>query len=1011
MFFWLICFVLFVFFYPIIISRMNVSTVEDRARNTTARVDALEAALEGVQRKLAILEKDSAPDIPAPAVAVTAPAPVIADPSAPPIDAVIAPPAESPAPAPASTPVPEPDTFAARAEEPLPPVPSAPPVLSLSSPPAWLQAIRTWLFTGNLVAKFGLLILIIGIGFLVKYTAQHVTVPIELRLAGVVVLDIGLLLWGWRIRNTRRDVALPVQGAAVAILMIVVFGAFQRLDLIPVVLAFPLLVALTVFTCVLALLQDAFWLAVFGIAGGFAAPLLVSTGSGNHVALFSYYVLLNAGILALALRRSWRVLNLLGFAATFLIGGTWGVTRYTPDHYASSQGFLILFFLFYVGIAVAWARRRTPRLNDAIDTTLVFGTPAAAFSMQYGLVEDMPFGMAFSSLALGLFYLGAAALLQRARQAQDLLVAIFIALATLFGTLAIPFALSGALTSASWALEGVGLIWVGLRQQRVHAWRFGLLVQCGAWIAFLHAAGVDVDGAALPLIVLAGVLLTAALVTLAFDLREPPDEARTTTVLLHVATALALVPLAWSGAGDLASMLPGAVLLTSSAVLAAALLRTGDGGQRTASHALLAWAGAWWFLSALWWAATGLARFHADTVINPLHAAVSALQVALYTVLSSASALAAVPAARKLAWPALRWLSVPGWAVLTMASGALLYVLHARWHWPTVPQGVAWAIAWLCGDILLRRWTALQWPLAPAWQKYLHLLRAGAPWLMLWPLCARLLADWLAVDPTQQDLLTLSGWRVSGSWAHFVPAWVMIATVVWLAGASRADRWPTAPIGRWYRHVVIPAAAGWFMLLALFWNLQQNGAMAPLPYLPLLNPLDLSTGFALLLWMASHRLWLQDGVAPPLLVALMPRIAAFAAWGWLNMILLRTAAHYLAIDYRLDALATSVFIQAMLSLAWALSALLIMRRASRPGMRAPRKLWMLGAALLGIVVAKLFLVDLSNSGTIARIISFVGVGLLMVLIGYLAPYPMDPTEPGDPVDPDQTGHLRAGSKA
>jgi uncharacterized membrane protein len=1000
MFFWLMCFVLFLLFYPIIINRVAVGTTTEQMDNVTARVAALEEALKQVQRKLAVLERAGAVDMPAPAPAITAPAPVIADPPAPPVKTVIAPPPIAPAL--------QPDTFAAREEPPPPPAPSAPHTLSLSETPAWLQAIKTWLFTGNLVAKFGLLILIIGIGFLVKYTAQHVTIPIELRLAGVVVLDIGLLLWGWRIRLKRRDVALPVQGAAVAILMIVVFGAFQRLFLIPAGLAFPLLVALTVFTCVLALLQDAIWLAVFGIAGGFAAPLLVSSGSGNQVALFSYYALLDAGILALALRRSWRVLNLLGFGATFLIGGAWGVTRYTADHYASSQGFLILFFLFYVGIAVAWAWRRAPRLNDAIDTTLVFGTPAAAFSMQYGLVHDMPFGMAFSSLASGLFYLGVAALLRRARQAQDLLVSTFIALATLFGTLAIPFALSGALTSAAWALEGAGLIWVGLRQQRVHAWRFGLLVQCGAWIAFLHAADIDVDGWVLPLIVLAGGLLAAAVATLAFDLHRPPGAARITTVLVHMATVLALVPIAWNGASDLATMFLGATMLAASAVIAAALLRTGDGGQRTASHALLTWAGAWWFLSALWWGATGLARFQGDTVSNPLHAAGGALQVALYTVLASASALAAVPAARKLAWQVLRWLSVSGWAVLTMASGALLYALHARWHWPTLPQAVAWAIAWLCGEMLLRRWTALQWPLPPAWQKYLHLLRIGAPWLMLWPLCARLLADWLAVDSAQQDLLTLSGWRVSGSWAHFMPAWVMIGVVFWLAGASRAERWPTAPIGQWYRHVVIPAAAGWFMLLALFWNLQQDGAMAPLPYLPLLNPLDLSTGFALLLWMASHRLWLQDDAAPPALVALMPRIAVFAAWGWLNMILLRTAAHYLAIDYRFDVLASSVFIQAMLSLAWAVSALVIMRRAGRPAMHAPRKLWMLGAALLGIVVAKLFLVDLANSGTIARIVSFVGVGLLMVVIGYLAPYPNAPT---DAADPDQTKHLPAGSEA
>lgn len=287
----LILFVLFLLVYPLIIISIFAGTARDPARSAAARVATLEDALALLQRKVALLEQASAPDIPTPAPAIVTPAPVIVDVPAPPIDTVHVPP------------------------PPAPPVPVAAPAPSVSTTtPTWVQAIKTWLFTGNLVAKFGLLILLIGIGFLVKYTAQHVTVPVELRLAGVVVLDIGLLLWGWRIRATRRDVALPVQGAAVAILMIVVFGAFQRLHLIPAGLAFPLLVALTTFTCVLALLQDAFWLAVFGIAGGFAAPLLVSTGSGNHVALFSYYALLNTGILALASRRSWRALNMLGFA-------------------------------------------------------------------------------------------------------------------------------------------------------------------------------------------------------------------------------------------------------------------------------------------------------------------------------------------------------------------------------------------------------------------------------------------------------------------------------------------------------------------------------------------------------------------------------------------------------------------------------------------------------------------------------------------------------------------------
>lgn len=60
--------------------------------------------------------------------------------------------------------------------------------------------------------------------------------------------------------------------------------------------------------------------------------------------------------------------------------------------------------------------------------------------------------------------------------------------------------------------------------------------------------------------------------------------------------------------------------------------------------------------------------------------------------------------------------------------------------------------------------------------------------------------------------------------------------------------------------------------------------------------------------------------------------------------------------------------------------------ASRQGLRGP---WIGGATLLGLVVVKLFVADLSRTGTVARIVSFVGVGLLLLVIGYLAPPPSE----------------------
>lgn len=205
----------------------------------------------------------------------------------------------------------------------------------------WLIIAKTWLLTGNLVAKLGLVILFIGIGFLLKYVAATFTIPIEVRLAAVVLADFGLLACGWRLRLTRRELALPIQGTAIAILMLVVFSAHQLYALIPSGFAFALLVCLTAFTCLLAVLQEARWLAAFGITGGFASPVLLASGEGgSHIALFTYYALLNAGVFALAFMRSWHSLNLRGFVFTFIIGALWDGQRLVhrhaalPDRYA-----------------------------------------------------------------------------------------------------------------------------------------------------------------------------------------------------------------------------------------------------------------------------------------------------------------------------------------------------------------------------------------------------------------------------------------------------------------------------------------------------------------------------------------------------------------------------------------------------------------------------------------------------------------------------------------------------
>jgi uncharacterized membrane protein len=230
---------------------------------------------------------------------------------------------------------------------------------------------------------------------------------------------------------------------------------------------------------------------------------------------------------------------------------------------------------------------------------------------------------------------------------------------------------------------------------------------------------------------------------------------------------------------------------------------------------------------------------------------------------------------------------------------------------------------------------------------------------------------WLVRSAADGDAWRLAGWL-------FVPAVMIVALLKW-----PPSRWP---FQRW-RDVQAGAGAGTVVALlilgALAVNFRSDGDPAPLPYVPLLNPLDLTFAAialaAVLWWREARRL----DVVPNVPDGVLPGAAAIAAFLWLTLTTVRVVHHYADVPFDERAWHSGV-LQASLALVWTTAALATMVFANRRDARLP---WLGGAALLALVVVKLFLVDLAQAGTVARIVSFIGVGLLLLLIGYLAPVP------------------------
>ncbi len=285
----------------------------------------------------------------------------------------------------------------------------------------------------------------------------------------------------------------------------------------------------------------------------------------------------------------------------------------------------------------------------------------------------------------------------------------------------------------------------------------------------------------------------------------------------------------------------------------------------------------------------------------------------------------------------------------------------ANWGW------LAWPIAWLEHLWILKRHETED----RALQEWLH---AAGLWLLA------VVASW---EFAWQIDHAVEGKRV---WPLI--AWAVVpAGILALVTASPARRaWPLSRHAKSYLLLGAAPIAVFLGAWTVFANFTSNGDPAPLPYLPLLNPLDIAQ--VLVFVVLADWLILLRGLGYLELISATPAplYALFggAAFIWANGVLLRTLHHWADVPFRLEAMLHSVLVQAAFSLFWSLLALAIMVFATR---RALRELWIVGAALMGVVVVKLFLVDLSNVGTVERIVSFIGVGVLMLVIGYLSPVP------------------------
>lgn len=317
----------------------------------------------------------------------------------------------------------------------------------------------------NLFGKIGILVLVIGIGFFVKYAIDKNYINEVVRTVMGFAVGFLLLFIAWRLRKTYRTYSSLLAGGAFAIFYVTVAMAYHYYELFSQPVAFAILIVVTLLMSGLAILYDRRELAIIALGGGFIAPFLVSSGAGDYMVLFTYVLILDIGMFFLSFYKRWGELPVICFVLTWIV--LFGYTLSVPSSLMPFQQLLHLlifsysFYLLFLFSIISIIRIKDRVINLLLLIALTLNN-FVFMGIGLWLLFIMELGSnygGFLTLFIGLVNLMLFFWVRNKDINLRFLWQTLLATAVLFVSIAIPVQLKGTLITLFWASEMLILLW------------------------------------------------------------------------------------------------------------------------------------------------------------------------------------------------------------------------------------------------------------------------------------------------------------------------------------------------------------------------------------------------------------------------------------------------------------------------------------------------------------------------------------------------------------------------
>jgi uncharacterized membrane protein len=317
----------------------------------------------------------------------------------------------------------------------------------------------------QLFSRIGIVALLVATTLFLKWAIDnHFIGPVGRILAGLVA-GVALVVWSERFRRKGFSAfSYSLKAVGSGALYLSLWAAFQLYHLLPAGAALGAMILVTAWNAYMAWAQDSQILAAYALAGGFATPLLLSTGGNHEVFLFTYILAIDIAAVVLARIKSWPRLLLGAFSGTvaFFIG--WYAEFYGAFNVgqlvAITTVFIVLFFLIFVLPTIHRSQAADRKSTPITEVLLPLADATFAALALYSVLQDSHHHelLPWVAVIFGAFYL----VLMRLPQTR-VASAVHLSLAVVFLTIAIPLKASGHWITVGWLAEGVALLWISAR--------------------------------------------------------------------------------------------------------------------------------------------------------------------------------------------------------------------------------------------------------------------------------------------------------------------------------------------------------------------------------------------------------------------------------------------------------------------------------------------------------------------------------------------------------------------